>query len=281
MPGRSPLQPSTIGRPALEQRLDAALVERRLTCVVAGPGFGKTTLLSHWAETTPHAMSAWHGMTPGDRTLSAPRAGGDRRALRLCVPALPADLVTAVAGPARPRHGHRRVGPGPGVRGADLRGRGRGEARGRSSSSSTTSSCSTGATESAAFLAALCRQAAPPLHVMRGVAGRRPVPGRPAAGPGAARRAVGRRPGLHGGRDRGGARRRPRPGGRRRGRRRDARRRAARHDRRVAGGRPPDRRGAGPGRTRRPPPRPRTACADRAASSTTTSPTRWWRASPS
>ena len=37
-----------IARPHLERRLDGAL-GRRLTCVVAGPGFGKTTLLTQWA----------------------------------------------------------------------------------------------------------------------------------------------------------------------------------------------------------------------------------------
>ena len=172
MTGRSPLQPSTIGRPALEQRLDAALVERRLTCVVAGPGFGKTTLLSHWAETTPHAMSAWHGMTPGDRSLSAlVRAVTD--ALRLCVPALPADLVTAVAGPRGPDTG------------TDESGRAQAYA-GRISAAVSEArprplvlvlddvELLEGAIESAAFLAALCRQAAPPLHVI--VASRGDVP---------------------------------------------------------------------------------------------------------
>jgi LuxR family transcriptional regulator, maltose regulon positive regulatory protein len=51
-------QPSTIARPRLERRLDGALA-RRLTCVIAGPGFGKTTLLTRWAAST---TSAWHGM---------------------------------------------------------------------------------------------------------------------------------------------------------------------------------------------------------------------------
>ena len=51
-------QPSTIARPRLDGRLDGAL-ERRLTCVVAGPGFGETTLLTRWAA---GITAAWHGL---------------------------------------------------------------------------------------------------------------------------------------------------------------------------------------------------------------------------
>ena len=172
MPGRNPLQPSTIARPALEGRLDAAL-DRRLTCVVAGPGFGKTTLLSRWAETTPQAMSAWHGLTEGDRTLSAVvRAVTD--ALRLCVPGLPPDLVHRGERAPRARHRHRRVRAGPGLRRPHLRGRGRGGARARSSWCSTTSRCSTGRPSRPRSSPRLCRQASPPLHVV--VASRGDIP---------------------------------------------------------------------------------------------------------
>ncbi len=172
MTGRSPLQPSTIGRPALEKRLDAALGERRLTCVVAGPGFGKTTLLSHWAETTPHAMSAWHGVTTGDRTLSAlVRAVTD--ALRLCVPGLPADLVTAVSGPRGPDTGTDEAGRAEAYAGRICAAVA--EARPRPLVLVLDDvEMLDGAAESAAFLAALCRQASPPLHVM--VASRGDVP---------------------------------------------------------------------------------------------------------
>jgi len=171
VPGRNPLQPSTIARPALEGRLDTAL-DRRLTCVVAGPGFGKTTLLSRWAETTPRAMSAWHGLTEGDRTLSAVvRAVTD--ALRLCVPGLPPDLVTAVSGPRGPDTG------------TDEAGRAQAYA-GRICAAVTESGprpvvlvlddveVLDGAAESTAFLAGLCRQASPPLHVV--IASRGDVP---------------------------------------------------------------------------------------------------------
>jgi ATP/maltotriose-dependent transcriptional regulator MalT/DNA-binding SARP family transcriptional activator len=168
--GRNPHQPATIGRPALEQRLDTALAQRRLTWVVAGPGFGKTTLLSHWAETTPHAMSAWHGMTPGDRTLSAlVRAVTD--ALRLCLPGLPPDLVTAVSGPRGPDTGTDEAGRAEAYAGRICAAIA--EARPLVLVLDDVEMLD-GAPESVAFLAALCRQAAPPLHVV--VASRGDVP---------------------------------------------------------------------------------------------------------
>jgi ATP/maltotriose-dependent transcriptional regulator MalT/DNA-binding SARP family transcriptional activator len=161
--GRSPLQPSTIGRPALEQRLDDALEARRLTCVVAGPGFGKTTLLSHWAETTPHAMSAWHGMTAGDRTLSAlVRAVTD--ALRLCVPGLPADLVTAVSGPRGPDTGTDEAGRAQAYAGRICAAVA--AARPRPLVLVLDDVEMLDSAPSVAFLAALCRQASPPLHIV-------------------------------------------------------------------------------------------------------------------
>ena len=163
MTGRSPLQPSTIGRPALEQRLDDALGARRLTCVVAGPGFGKTTLLSHWAETTPHAMSAWHGMTAGDRTLSAlVRAVTD--ALRLCVPGLPTDLVTAVSGPRGPDTGTDEAGRAQAYAGRICAAVA--EAHPRPIVLVLDDVEMLDSAPSVAFLAALCRQASPPLHIV-------------------------------------------------------------------------------------------------------------------
>ena len=174
MTGRSPLQPSTIGRPALEQRLDAALAERRLTCVVAGPGFGKTTLLSHWAETTPLAMSAWHGMTAGDRTLSAlVRAVTD--ALRLCVPGLPADLVTAVSGPRGPDTGTDEAGRAEAYAGRICAAVAEAHPRPLVLVLDDVEVLD-GAAESTAFLAALCRQASPPLHVALASRGDVPFP---------------------------------------------------------------------------------------------------------
>ena len=260
MPGRSPLQPSTIGRPALEQRLDAALLERRLTCVVAGPGFGKTTLLSHWAETTPHAMSAWHGMTTGRPQPVGARAGGHRR---------PAAVRPGAAGrpghrggrAARSRHGHRRVRPGPGVRRADLRRGGRGAAPPARPRRSTTSSCSTGAAESAAFLAALCRQASPPLHVIVASRGDVPFPVARLRGQGLLAELSAADLAFTAAETAGGARAPPSPRPTTSTRSPTLAAELHEHDGRVARGRAPDRRGAGPGRAGRAPLGPRPACA--------------------
>ena len=57
-------------RPRLDERL-AGATRRRLTCVVAGAGYGKTTLLAQWAGTA----SAWHSLTPGDRLPSEVELG--------------------------------------------------------------------------------------------------------------------------------------------------------------------------------------------------------------
>ena len=82
--------PLTVSRPRLDERL-AGATQRRLTCLVAGAGYGKTTLLTQWAGTS---ASAWHGLSAGDRTLGViVRAVTD--ALRARVPGLPADLVAA------------------------------------------------------------------------------------------------------------------------------------------------------------------------------------------
>ncbi|MFP5332301.1 MAG: BTAD domain-containing putative transcriptional regulator [Acidimicrobiia bacterium] len=56
---------AVVRRDDLEHLLDAA-VEGRLTTVVAGAGFGKTTLLSSWSATRSRA---WHTVTPADRDL--------------------------------------------------------------------------------------------------------------------------------------------------------------------------------------------------------------------
>ena len=278
MTGRSPLQPSTIGRPALEQRLDAALGERRLTCVVAGPGFGKTTLLSHWAETTPHAMSAWHGVTTGDRTLSA--------LVRAVTDAL-APVRARAAGrprhrgerPTGARHGHRRGRAGRGVRRADLRGRGRGAARAPLVARARRRRDA----RRGRRVGRLPRRAVPPGLAAAarhgGVAAATPLPRRPDAGPGAARRAHGRRPRLHRGRDGRGARGGARAHGARPGRRR-AGGRAAGHDRQ--GGPRPCAWRARPWLASI---RPTVAthwhaCAGRVVWSTTTWPRRWAPASP-
>lgn len=54
-------------RPLLEKRLDEAF-GKRLTLVVAGAGYGKSTLIAQWTE---DVVSVWHTATAGDRLLSS------------------------------------------------------------------------------------------------------------------------------------------------------------------------------------------------------------------
>ena len=92
--------------------------------------------------------------------------------LRLCIPGLPSDLVTAVAGP-RGDTGTDETGGPRRMPGASARAVA--EARPRAVVLVLDDAeVLDGATESTAFLAALCRQAAPPLHVV--VASRGDVP---------------------------------------------------------------------------------------------------------
>jgi DNA-binding SARP family transcriptional activator len=86
-----PVAPSaTLPREPLQARLDEA-PRRRLTSVVAGAGFGKSTLLATWAER--HEV-AWYTLDSDDAALS--RLGrGIVDAVRLRVPDLPADLASA------------------------------------------------------------------------------------------------------------------------------------------------------------------------------------------
>ena len=149
-----------IARPRLERRLDGAL-GRRLTCVVAGPGFGKTTLLTRWAAGT---ASAWHGLGPGDRNLG----GLVRRVtdvLRARVPGLPPELLAAV-----------RAERGPDT-GTDEAGRAQAYAAGICEALAAALprdlvlvlddlEAIDGAPESVAFVAGLCRQAPATLHVV-------------------------------------------------------------------------------------------------------------------
>ena len=95
---RPPVAPSPhIRRDRLVTLLDGAL-ERRLTVVVAGAGFGKSTVLSDWAG---EVNCAWYTASADDASLAG-FARGLADALRLRVPALPVDAagpVTATAGP--------------------------------------------------------------------------------------------------------------------------------------------------------------------------------------
>ena len=96
-------------RPRLRAILDD-VHRRRLTSVVAGAGFGKSTLLAAWAS---DLNCAWYTVSSDDVSL-ATFAHGVADALRLRVPALPVDAANAV-----------KAGAGPGS-GEDDAGRGRG-----------------------------------------------------------------------------------------------------------------------------------------------------------
>lgn len=68
-----------VPRPALEKLLDGAL-EGRLTTVVAGPGFGKTTLLAAWEEKQP--CGCWYSLGREDRALATPWGAETRSSCR-------------------------------------------------------------------------------------------------------------------------------------------------------------------------------------------------------
>jgi ATP/maltotriose-dependent transcriptional regulator MalT/DNA-binding SARP family transcriptional activator len=84
-------------RDRLMRRLDAASPARLMT-IVAGAGFGKTTLLRHWSE---DRKTVWHTVTPGDNTL-ARFAKSLTDALRLVAPRLATDVLVAVVGTRGP-----------------------------------------------------------------------------------------------------------------------------------------------------------------------------------
>jgi DNA-binding SARP family transcriptional activator len=68
-------------------------MQRRLTVVVAGPGFGKSTLLASWAA---DADAAWYSLGAEDRRVST-LARGIVDALRLRAPGIPPELSGALA----------------------------------------------------------------------------------------------------------------------------------------------------------------------------------------
>ena len=86
--------PVTVARPALEDRLNESL-GRRLTTVVAGAGFGKTTLLASWGQ---RIGCVWYTIDRRDLELGA-LASGLAVALRRKIARLPAYLSDV---PSRP-----------------------------------------------------------------------------------------------------------------------------------------------------------------------------------
>jgi ATP/maltotriose-dependent transcriptional regulator MalT/DNA-binding SARP family transcriptional activator len=86
-----------VDRPELLRRLDE-IRTRRLTTVVAGAGFGKSTLLAAWAA---GVHSAWYSLQPEDASLPT-FLRGLVDALRLRLPNLPDELGTALGGSLGP-----------------------------------------------------------------------------------------------------------------------------------------------------------------------------------
>jgi len=94
---RRPLaSPSALERPELARLLAAASAERRLTLVVAGAGFGKTTLLTRLAE---DRGAAWYTLDTPDRDPGA-LAAGIAGAFAAVVPGFESDLDELARGPA-------------------------------------------------------------------------------------------------------------------------------------------------------------------------------------
>lgn len=151
--------------------MDALLTaarQRRLTALVAGAGFGKTTALS---QTFGDGRTAWHTMTAVDRSVSS-LARSVIEKLRLAVPGLSADVMMAVAGGRGPDSGGDHNGP---------------EALAAALAQDLAAHLTrdlvfvvdgvhelTDAPASARFLGALCRQAPPSLHLV--VASRSALP---------------------------------------------------------------------------------------------------------
>jgi ATP/maltotriose-dependent transcriptional regulator MalT/DNA-binding SARP family transcriptional activator len=86
------LGPSYVARPRLEQLL-SEVMQRRLTVMVAGPGFGKSTLLASWAA---DGNAAWYSLGGEDAQLPT-LARGIVDAVRLRAPGIPLELSSALS----------------------------------------------------------------------------------------------------------------------------------------------------------------------------------------
>jgi LuxR family maltose regulon positive regulatory protein len=69
-----------LARPQLEERLEEG-AERRLTVIVAGAGFGKSTLAARIAAMRP---SAWYTLDASDRHLGTLASGVAPPCARAC-----------------------------------------------------------------------------------------------------------------------------------------------------------------------------------------------------
>ena len=84
--------PSTLSRPRLNAALREATSQRRLTTLIAGPGFGKTTALADWATEQP---VAWYTASADDEDAPS-LAAGLVAAMRLRAPTLELPIPRAV-----------------------------------------------------------------------------------------------------------------------------------------------------------------------------------------
>jgi ATP/maltotriose-dependent transcriptional regulator MalT len=90
-----------VDRPRLRSRLDEAR-GRRLTVVVAGAGFGKSSLLAAWLAHSRSPRSAWYSLRREDQSLPT-FLRGLVDALWLRLPGLPLDLSAVLAGSLGPQ----------------------------------------------------------------------------------------------------------------------------------------------------------------------------------
>ena len=95
-----------IRRPRLE-KLVAEARTRRLTTLIAGPGFGKTTIM---AQVFDPARSIWHTVTPLDSSVAS-FARAIVNGIRLLVPDLSGDVLLALEGGRGPGIGEGSGGP--------------------------------------------------------------------------------------------------------------------------------------------------------------------------
>ncbi len=102
LPGAVPA--TAVPRPTLVERVDGAATTKKLTLVLAPPGYGKTVLLAQWAAAHPDRPAAWLTAEAGDDAV--------RFARHLCA------ALSAVDGRARGalldrvEDSGRRLGPG-------------------------------------------------------------------------------------------------------------------------------------------------------------------------
>jgi ATP/maltotriose-dependent transcriptional regulator MalT/DNA-binding SARP family transcriptional activator len=90
----APQLPSwTLARPRLEERLDEG-AGRRLTAIVAGAGYGKSTLVARWADA--RTDTTWYSLDAIDRSLSY-LVRGVATALEPFIGGAPADLRAVIA----------------------------------------------------------------------------------------------------------------------------------------------------------------------------------------